>query len=72
MGGAITCNGEGMEEEEKGDQISIHPTRGPLQLFRRGCAHGNQDDLSTRKLPPIEDRGQTDRVTILATITLDL
>jgi len=29
---------EGIEEKKKG--IDVHPTRGPIQLFSRGCAYG--------------------------------
>jgi len=38
LGGEITGDGEGTEEERKG--IGIRPTRGLLQLFSRGCPMG--------------------------------
>ena len=50
LGGEITGDGEGTEEERKG--IGIRPTRGLLQLFSRSCPMG------TSRLP-------RDRLTVM-------
>jgi len=54
MAGAIKGDGKGTcEEKEGGRAIGIHPTRGPLQLFSRGCAYVSlsvADSISRPKL----------------------